>query len=221
MSNSVYKVMEVIGSSFTSWEEAAKTAVEQAGIHRRTCAWLRRRAGHEDRQQADCRIRAKVKLPTSTTRSSEARGATAGPLPRRRCRGLRRGSAVVDRGLSPAAAWCTLEACRSMCTDVKDAVKCSRHRGLFWPSRGGGCVLGLRRPRGLAEIWLASRRLPDSLELLGTFVRPDRPGGKPRHSMSVEAAGGWEARSAPVSPLLPARSARPPGQPARRSPPCR
>ncbi len=34
MSNSVYKVMEVIGSSSTSWEEAAKTAVEQAGIHR-------------------------------------------------------------------------------------------------------------------------------------------------------------------------------------------
>jgi flavin-binding protein dodecin len=34
MSNSVYKVMEVIGSSSSSWEEAAKTAVEKAGIHR-------------------------------------------------------------------------------------------------------------------------------------------------------------------------------------------
>ena len=34
MSNSVYKVMEIIGSSPGSWEEAAKTAVEKAGIHR-------------------------------------------------------------------------------------------------------------------------------------------------------------------------------------------
>jgi len=34
MSDSVYKVMEVIGSSPTSWEEAAKNAVEKAGIHR-------------------------------------------------------------------------------------------------------------------------------------------------------------------------------------------
>ncbi len=34
MSSSVYKVMEVIGSSPSSWEEAAKTAVEKAGIHR-------------------------------------------------------------------------------------------------------------------------------------------------------------------------------------------
>ena len=34
MSNSVYRVMEIIGSSPNSWEEAAKTAVEKAGIHR-------------------------------------------------------------------------------------------------------------------------------------------------------------------------------------------
>ena len=34
MSNSVYKVMEIIGSSPDSWEEAAKMAVEKAGIHR-------------------------------------------------------------------------------------------------------------------------------------------------------------------------------------------
>ena len=34
MSTSVYRVMEIIGSSPTSWEEAAKTAVEKAGIHR-------------------------------------------------------------------------------------------------------------------------------------------------------------------------------------------
>ena len=34
MSTSVYKVMEIIGSSPNSWEEAAKTAVEKAGIHR-------------------------------------------------------------------------------------------------------------------------------------------------------------------------------------------
>jgi flavin-binding protein dodecin len=34
MSNSVYKVMEIIGSSPDSWEEAARTAVEKAGIHR-------------------------------------------------------------------------------------------------------------------------------------------------------------------------------------------
>jgi len=34
MLNSVYKVMEIIGSSPDSWEEAAKTAVEKAGIHR-------------------------------------------------------------------------------------------------------------------------------------------------------------------------------------------
>ncbi|MCX6373829.1 MAG: dodecin family protein [Actinobacteria bacterium] len=34
MSSSVYKVMEIIGSSPTSWEEAAKMAVEKAGIHR-------------------------------------------------------------------------------------------------------------------------------------------------------------------------------------------
>lgn len=34
MSNSVYKAKEIIGSSPDSWEEAAKTAVEKAGIHR-------------------------------------------------------------------------------------------------------------------------------------------------------------------------------------------
>jgi flavin-binding protein dodecin len=34
MSDSVYRVMEVIGSSATSWEEAAKSAIEKAGIHR-------------------------------------------------------------------------------------------------------------------------------------------------------------------------------------------
>ena len=34
MSNSVYRVMEIIGSSPDSWEEAAKTTVEKAGIHR-------------------------------------------------------------------------------------------------------------------------------------------------------------------------------------------
>jgi dodecin len=31
MSNSVYKVIELIGTSVTSWEEAAKSAVETAG----------------------------------------------------------------------------------------------------------------------------------------------------------------------------------------------
>ena len=34
MSDSVYRVMEVIGSSSLSWEEAARNAVEKAGIHR-------------------------------------------------------------------------------------------------------------------------------------------------------------------------------------------
>jgi flavin-binding protein dodecin len=34
MSKSVDRVMEIIGSSPDSWEEAAKTAVEKAGIHR-------------------------------------------------------------------------------------------------------------------------------------------------------------------------------------------
>ncbi|HOU29235.1 MAG TPA: dodecin family protein [Thermoleophilia bacterium] len=34
MSDSVYRVMEVIGSSATSWEEAARNAVAKAGIHR-------------------------------------------------------------------------------------------------------------------------------------------------------------------------------------------
>ena len=34
MSDSVYRVMEVIGSSSKSWEEAARNAVEKAGIHR-------------------------------------------------------------------------------------------------------------------------------------------------------------------------------------------
>jgi hypothetical protein len=34
MSDSVYRVMEVIGTSATSWEEAARNAVEKAGIHR-------------------------------------------------------------------------------------------------------------------------------------------------------------------------------------------
>ena len=33
MASSVYRVIEVIGTSPTSWEEAAKAAVEQAGIH--------------------------------------------------------------------------------------------------------------------------------------------------------------------------------------------
>jgi hypothetical protein len=31
MSNSVYKVIELVGSSYTSWEDAAKNAVETAG----------------------------------------------------------------------------------------------------------------------------------------------------------------------------------------------
>lgn len=31
MSNSVYKVIELVGTSPTSWEEAAKNAVETAG----------------------------------------------------------------------------------------------------------------------------------------------------------------------------------------------
>ena len=33
MPDSIYKVIELIGSSPTSWEEAAKSAVEQAGKH--------------------------------------------------------------------------------------------------------------------------------------------------------------------------------------------
>ena len=34
MSDSVYRVMEVVGSSSESWEQAARNAVEKAGIHR-------------------------------------------------------------------------------------------------------------------------------------------------------------------------------------------
>jgi flavin-binding protein dodecin len=34
MSDSVYRVMEVIGSSPVSWEEAGRNAVEKASIHR-------------------------------------------------------------------------------------------------------------------------------------------------------------------------------------------
>lgn len=33
MSGSVYKLIEIIGTSDTSWEEAAKTAVEEAASH--------------------------------------------------------------------------------------------------------------------------------------------------------------------------------------------
>jgi flavin-binding protein dodecin len=33
MAASVYKVIEIIGTSDTSWEEAAKTAVEEAAGH--------------------------------------------------------------------------------------------------------------------------------------------------------------------------------------------
>jgi flavin-binding protein dodecin len=33
MAGSVYKVIEIIGTSDTSWEEAAKTAVEEAASH--------------------------------------------------------------------------------------------------------------------------------------------------------------------------------------------
>jgi flavin-binding protein dodecin len=33
MAGSVYKVIEIIGTSDTSWEEAAKTAVEEAAGH--------------------------------------------------------------------------------------------------------------------------------------------------------------------------------------------
>ncbi len=33
MANSVYRVIETIGTSANSWEEAARVAVEQAGIH--------------------------------------------------------------------------------------------------------------------------------------------------------------------------------------------
>ena len=35
MSDSVYKIIELVGTSETSWEEAAKNAVEQAGEHLR------------------------------------------------------------------------------------------------------------------------------------------------------------------------------------------
>jgi flavin-binding protein dodecin len=35
MSQSVYKIIEVIGTSKTSWEEAAKNAVELTGEHLR------------------------------------------------------------------------------------------------------------------------------------------------------------------------------------------
>ena len=35
MPNSVYKVIELVGTSQKSWEEAAKTAVERAGEHLR------------------------------------------------------------------------------------------------------------------------------------------------------------------------------------------
>ena len=35
MSNSVYKVIEVVGTSSESWEDAAKSAVEQAGSNLR------------------------------------------------------------------------------------------------------------------------------------------------------------------------------------------
>lgn len=31
MSDSVYKIVEIVGSSPTSWEDAARTAVERAG----------------------------------------------------------------------------------------------------------------------------------------------------------------------------------------------
>ena len=31
MSNSVYKIIELVGTSTTSWEDAAKNAVDQAG----------------------------------------------------------------------------------------------------------------------------------------------------------------------------------------------
>jgi len=33
MSDSVYKIIEVIGTSSTSWEEAAKTAVDKVASH--------------------------------------------------------------------------------------------------------------------------------------------------------------------------------------------
>ena len=33
MSDSVYKVIELVGTSSSSWEEAARTAVETAGKH--------------------------------------------------------------------------------------------------------------------------------------------------------------------------------------------
>jgi len=33
MAGSVYKVIEIIGTSDTSWEEAARTAVEEAASH--------------------------------------------------------------------------------------------------------------------------------------------------------------------------------------------
>ena len=35
MSNSVYKVIELVGTSATSWEEASRIAVEIAGINLR------------------------------------------------------------------------------------------------------------------------------------------------------------------------------------------
>ena len=35
MSDSIYKVIEIIGSSPNSWEEAAKVAVEEAASHLR------------------------------------------------------------------------------------------------------------------------------------------------------------------------------------------
>ena len=41
MPDSVYKVIELVGTSEESWEKAAKAAVERAALSLRDCAWPR------------------------------------------------------------------------------------------------------------------------------------------------------------------------------------
>ena len=63
MSDSVYRVMEVIGSSSESWEKAARNAVEKAGIHREDLRYRGgRRVRYEDRGQGDRRVPHEVKV---------------------------------------------------------------------------------------------------------------------------------------------------------------
>jgi len=56
MADSVYKIIEIVGSSETSWEDAAKKAVDTASSSLKDLRIAEVSARHEDRGREDRRL---------------------------------------------------------------------------------------------------------------------------------------------------------------------